>query len=285
MLHPVASQAADQEKRRFHASLALFLCLSLSGCDLSGYAAAPAPAPASSSAACSARDSASLRKVAVEHVHDGDTLRLRGGDRLRLVGVNTPELGRQGRADEPLAEDARRALQALTSSGHVWLEQGAEPRDRHGRLLAYAFNADGESLSAELLRRGMGFHVAISPNTDYAECLAAAESLARSASAGVWAESQFDSRPVRDLRSGQGGFALIRDEVTRVSFKDNGWWVQLGGKLGVKIRSRDQASFSRHELMALEGREVEVRGWIIPMDGDWWMLNLGHSTMLDPGQY
>ncbi|WP_197484258.1 thermonuclease family protein [Halioglobus sp. HI00S01] len=268
---------AEQKKRRLPASLALFLCLAVSACDGAG---SPAGSASTAVAQCAA-DPATLRKAAVEHVYDGDTLRLRGGERVRLVGVNTPERGRDGAADEPFAEEARRTLQDLTRNGEVWLADAAQARDRHGRLLAYTFDAQGNSLSAQLLAQGMGFHVAIAPNTAYADCLAVAESGARAARRGVWGEPFYAPVRMADLGPGDGGFKRVRDVVTRVSFKDNGWWVQLGGKLGVKIAEPNQAAFKRSELRRLEGREVEVRGWLVPRDGGWWMLTLGHPAMLE----
>ena len=216
----------------------------------------------------------------MEHVYDGDTLRLRGGDKLRLIGINTPELGRDGRADEPLAAEARAALQSLTAEGLVWLQAGQDARDRYGRRLAHAFDRDGRSLSAELLRRGLGFQVLVAPNFAYADCFAAQEYLARESSSGVWSEERFSARSVQQLREAEGGFVRLRDEITHVSFKDNGWWVQLGGKVGLRIRAESQSLFSRAELRALQGTEVEVRGWLVPMEGNWWLMNLDHPAMM-----
>ncbi|MHB8822818.1 MAG: thermonuclease family protein, partial [Pseudomonadaceae bacterium] len=48
-----------------------------------------------------------LPQFAVAQVIDGDTLRLTDGRSVRLIGLNTPELGRKGRAAEPLADAAR----------------------------------------------------------------------------------------------------------------------------------------------------------------------------------
>lgn len=268
--------AADQRKRQFPAGLALFLCLLTAACS-PGAGGDPS---AQVVAACRVESVTTLEKVAVDHVYDGDTLRLRGGERLRLVGINTPELGRNGKPDEPLARSAKQALESLVAGGHVWLQPARDDRDRHGRRLAYAFGSGGNSLSAELLERGMGFHVAISPNTAYADCLQLAELGARESQQGVWSVPAFEARSVASLRRSEGGFRRIRDEVTHVSFKDNGWWVQLGGKVGLRINPADQAQFSRRDLAALEGETVEARGWLVAMDGDWWLMNIGHPAMM-----
>ena len=42
----------------------------------------------------------------VEYVYDGDSLLLKDGRRIRIIGIDTPELGRNGIASEPYAEKA-----------------------------------------------------------------------------------------------------------------------------------------------------------------------------------
>lgn len=265
--------AAVVKKRQYHVGLALFLCL-LAGACAPGDSASAGPT-------CLVESTDQLQKIAVEHVYDGDTLRLRGGAKLRLIGINTPELGRNGRPDEPLAREARTGLQRLVAGGFVWLLDGEDPRDKYNRRLAYAFDHQGNSLSAQLVRQGLGFHVAISPNYAYADCLQAQERFARDAAQGVWSEDRFAPLAARELGRSQGGFLRIRDRVTHVSFKDNGWWVQLGGKVGLQIKRADQGLFSRSNLAGLEGRVIEARGWLVPMQGDWWMMQLGHPSMLE----
>lgn len=257
---------ADSGKRQI---LALFLCL------FAGVCSAGDDGPG-----VQCRATADLKRYAVEHVYDGDTLRLRGGDTLRLIGVNTPELGRDGRVSEPLAREALSALETLVAGGLVWLHDGEEKRDRYGRRLGYAFDRDGRSLSGILLRRGLGFHVVVGPNDAYVDCLAALERQAREADLGVWADAHFAPRPVAELDDSEGGFLRLRDRVTHVSFKENGWWVQLGGRVGLRIRPEIQPLFSRPALDGLRGQVIEVRGWLVPVDGDWWIMNVDHPAMM-----
>ena len=94
-----------------------------------------------------------LPRFAVRQVVDGDTLRLVDGRSIRLIGINTPELGRKGRSDEPYAMQARRRLQALVdaSDGRVGLLPGEQRKDRYGRTLAHLYDAQGRNLEAQLL--------------------------------------------------------------------------------------------------------------------------------------
>ena len=265
------------KKRQVPGVLALFLCLLAGACSRVEQAAAPV---ADSGLACSV-DAAGLQSAPIAAVIDGDTLRLADGQRVRLIGINTPELGHGRRADEPLAQQARAALAGLLAGGTAWLADGVDDRDPHGRRLAWVFDADGHSVSAQLLERGLGFHVAIAPNGGRAACLRAAEDVARRERRGVWAEPAYAARSAAQLAPGLRGFALVRDRVTHVSFKDNGWWVQLGGKIGVHIKPADAHLYTRTKIASLEGRSIQVRGWLVPMRGGWWVLNLGHPAMLE----
>ncbi|MFV8819077.1 thermonuclease family protein [Haliea sp. E17] len=265
-------------KRQLPTVLALFLCLPFAACSRGQ------PTPGQSAVDCAVAP-AQLQEFRVARVSDGDTLRLAGGDKVRLIGINTPELGHGGEAGQPLAEEARAALSALVADGRVWLQDGPEARDPHGRRLAWAFDARGEGIATQLLRQGLGFHVAIAPNTARAQCLAAAEAAARAARLGVWGIAEYRPRSVSGLEPGYRGFALLQDRVTRVSFKENGWWLQLAGKVGVKIGPGSQSLYSRSALEALQGQAVQVRGWLVPMRGGWWVLTLGHPSMLaSPGE-
>ena len=89
---------------------------------------------------------------AVAHVVDGDTIVLVGGDRVRLLQIDTPELG----SGECYSRAAARALRRLLRTGtRVQLE--ADPRldsvDRFGRLLRYVRRGP-LNVNLELVRRG-----------------------------------------------------------------------------------------------------------------------------------
>ena len=75
-----------------------------------------------------------LAQVRVSKVVDGDTLRLQDGRRVRLIGINTPELSHYGRPVEPFAVQAQRRLQALVAAndGYVGLQVGSQAKDHYG---------------------------------------------------------------------------------------------------------------------------------------------------------
>ncbi|HEY6780776.1 MAG TPA: thermonuclease family protein [Thermoleophilaceae bacterium] len=123
--------------------------------------------------------------AAVERVVDGDTLRLAGVGRVRLIGIDTPEV--EGHV-EPCGEAASAFVARLLAPGtRVRYRVGVEQRDRYGRLLAYVRLPDGRSLQRLLLERGYARPLTIPPNVERAAAFAAAAQEARAARRGIWA--------------------------------------------------------------------------------------------------
>lgn len=128
----------------------------------------------------------------VLRVIDGDTVDLQDGRRIRLIGIDTPEMGYSPRAqvegvNDPFAEEARAFLRELAEGRTVRLEFGPEPEDRYGRTLAYLFLQDGAHLNAELLRRGYARAYRRFQHPRLDEFLTLEEE-ARQAERGLWAE-------------------------------------------------------------------------------------------------
>ena len=228
-----------------------------------------------------------LRMAQVAKVVDGDTLRLVDGRSVRLLGVNAPELAHDGRPAEPFAEAATRHLERLVaqSAGQVALVAGEQGRDRYGRSLAYAFGRDGRNWEAQQLVEGLGYAVAIAPNTALTGCQWAAERTARAAGKGVWRRS-----PVIEVgQLQQGGFALLRGRIATVERNRGGVWLTLGEALVLHVPSQWLAQFGGRDLAGLAGREVEVRGWVVDRNRSGvlragrarWLLDLTHPAMLE----
>ncbi len=88
----------------------------------------------------------------VRYVYDGDTVLLEDGRKVRLIGLNAPELGRDDQAPEPRAAAARDALVAiLDSHRQIGLRYGRERHDRYGRVLAHLYLEDGVNINALLV--------------------------------------------------------------------------------------------------------------------------------------
>ncbi len=229
---------------------------------------------------------ASVTQVEVQRVVDGDTVRLKDGRSVRMIGINTPETGKKGRTDEPFAIAARQRLQALVtaSGGRVGLSIGREGKDHYGRTLAHLYGADGENLEAQLLAEGLGFQVGVAPNNALVACQQTAEDVARRARLGLWRQS-----PVQSVAQlSRSGFALVSGQVSKVERNRGGIWIELQGALVLRIAPEHVSQFDSALLNGLQGRFIEARGWLQGRSGRGgvkssqvrWLLPLTDPSML-----
>ncbi len=127
----------------------------------------------------------------VQRVSDGDTFvaTVRGRrERVRVIGVDTPESVDPNRPDEPFGEEASNFAKHYLDGETVRLAGDVEPRDRYGRLLAYVWLRDGTFWNALLAAEGYAQQLTIPPNVTYASLFGRLVRQAREHDRGLWAE-------------------------------------------------------------------------------------------------
>jgi micrococcal nuclease len=139
-----------------------------------------------------ARGSAATRPApcVVERVADGDSFSCRDGRRVRLIGIDAPELsqGESGRR-------SRATLGRLAPPGTtVRLEGDAATHDRYGRELAHVWTGS-RLVNEALVLEGWAMLYTVPPNVKYAERLERAQKMARAAGVGLWGTGGFECAP------------------------------------------------------------------------------------------
>ena len=122
--------------------------------------------------------------VLVQRVVDGDTIVLAGGERVRYLGIDTPEVTG---VPELFGPEATEANQRLVEGRRVRLERDVTDRDRFDRLLRYVY-VDGVMVNAELLLEGFARVLVYPPDSRYAQCFVALEEEAREDGRGLWGQ-------------------------------------------------------------------------------------------------
>src|SRR5437763_11555504 len=107
--------------------------------------------------------------VLVRAVVDGDTIDVASVGRVRLLGIDAPEIGRGLATAAPFAREARARLTALILHRWVRLEQEGAPVDVYDRRLAYVLTEDGAFVNAVLVREGLARVTARVPLSRLAE--------------------------------------------------------------------------------------------------------------------
>ncbi len=131
---------------------------------------------------------ASEEWVSVDRVIDGDTLLLEDDRRVRLLGLDAPEMGRGGGSPECFAPEATAYLTLLISEteGRIRLETDKRRLDVYGRVLAYLWNRQGEMLNEKILREGYALFVPESDAIRWNDRLRQAGEEARRSLRGLW---------------------------------------------------------------------------------------------------
>lgn len=200
----------------------------------------------------------------VEFVIDGDTVTLSDGKHLRLIGIDTPEMGRDGRKAQPGAEQARTFLDNFIErhGGTVRLIYGEEQRDPHGRRLAHLFLGDGTNIQARLLADGLAVPLTIPPNLRFIECYRQQVADARAAARGLWALGAYRTIPVEQLEHGARGYHIVRGRVTRVGQSSSSVWIDLGSGFALRIVRGDLDYFRGMDLLGIASRTIDAQGVI-----------------------
>ena len=142
---------------------------------------------------------ADFNNILVTRVVDGDTLKLGNGDRVRLIGIDTPEMhdssklyrdSQRSHVDvsqiKKLGKKAYEYTRNLVEGKKVRLEFDLERKDKYGRLLAYVYLQDGTFVNAEIVKQGFASLMTIPPNVKYADTFQQLYQEARENNRGLW---------------------------------------------------------------------------------------------------
>ncbi len=127
-------------------------------------------------------EGASLHQVV--EVIDGDTIKIEGNIRVRLLGIDSPEVG------ECYYQPAKRALEDLIAKQRIELEKDITDKDHYGRLLRYVAlpveNGDSILVNDYLVRNGNALAISSPPNNRYRDLFSSAQVIAKRNNFGLW---------------------------------------------------------------------------------------------------
>lgn len=126
----------------------------------------------------------------VKRVIDGDTIELASGEKVRYIGIDTPEKVSPSVSTQCYAEEASTYMRSLVEGKNIKLTQDTSARDRYGRLLAYVYLENGTLLNEDLVRKGYAFSSAYPPDTAQQRLLDQAQESARSQNLGLWGKCE-----------------------------------------------------------------------------------------------
>ncbi|HLC59108.1 MAG TPA: thermonuclease family protein [archaeon] len=161
----------------------------------------------------------------VSRVIDGDTLELVNGNKVRLLGINTPEHG------QFYFEEASDALKELVENKSVDLVKDIDNNDRYGRLLRYVFIGN-IFINEQMLKNGYATLYIVNPKEKYSKLLAGAENQAIENGIGLWKQSKYFSCVkltdfvYKEINKNPNGEHFTLENVCSYVLNMSGWTVK-----------------------------------------------------------
>ncbi len=129
------------------------------------------------------------QKAKVSRVIDGDTIELESGQKVRYIGIDTPETVDPRRDPQCFGKEASLRNQELIENKEIYLEKDVSETDRYGRLLRYIYLEENDiSINEQLIKEGYAVASSYPPDVKYQEKFKTAEQEARENQRGLWQE-------------------------------------------------------------------------------------------------
>lgn len=182
--------------------------------------------------------------VKVLRVIDGDTIEIEGGERVRYIGIDTPETVDPRKPVQCFGVEASKKNKETVENKMVRLEKDITDRDKYNRLLRYVWLGD-IFVNLELVRQGFAHSYSYPPDVKYQDLFVKAQEEAREAKRGLW-----DSCPAQ---------LPAKTETTALQEKDSGGSCLIKGNIsssGEKIyHLPDCGSYTKTQIDEARGEK------------------------------
>lgn len=197
----------------------------------------------------------------VKRVYDGDTILLAGGKKVRLLGINTPEVANRDKAAEAGGDEAKQWLIAKLKGQQLRLVTDRNKKDKYGRWLAHVFTKAQVHVNLELVENGMATVTIYPPNVDYADALLLAQNRAQLAKRGIWGDAAYTPKLASQINAqNYRGWQRVIGRVTTLYHANKYSYLNIGDQFSLVIPKKSLALFP--PLATYVGKQVEARGWI-----------------------
>jgi micrococcal nuclease len=216
----------------------------------------------------------------VDKVYDGDTVKLEDGRKIRLLGINTPEVKHRNQANEAGGETAKRWLTDKLKNQQVRLVTDVEQTDKYNRKLAHLFTENKEHINVALVEMGLAAVNIYPPNLLYVDELVAAGKQAEHAKRGIWQQAEYAAIPVERLDDeGHSGWTRLHGKVSVIRKSRKSVFLEFSKLFQARIEKKWLYLFP--DIDNYRGKMLEVRGWLNKNRGGWSML-IRHPSAIRP---
>lgn len=227
---------------------------------------------------------ASASAVWVSNVLDGDTVQLADGRRVRLLGINTPEIQHANRAAEAGGNAAKQWLLQKILHRPVSLVGDVEATDKYGRTLAYVFTQDNELINQQLLAQGLATLNLYPPNLQFATVLENAQQQAEHQQVGIWQRPEYAPISISAIEtlaatdeSLSQRWLRVHGRLQAIRHTAKSVYLEFTPHLHARIDRQWLALFP--DVQHYQGKTLELRGWLHAHHGQFSLL-LRHPSAI-----
>ncbi|MGR9114488.1 MAG: thermonuclease family protein [Gammaproteobacteria bacterium] len=207
----------------------------------------------------------------IKQVYDGDTVLLADGRKIRLLGINTPEIEGRNKTEEAGGEEAKRWLNDKFNGTRIRLVHDVEQQDKYGRTLAHLFTERKQHINLELVREGLATVNIYPPNLQYAQALISAQNEAEAAGRGIWSRPEYAPKPVDQItHKNYKGWQRLTGHPLGIHQTRKFVYLKFGDRFDARIERKNSALFP--DLSDYIGKTLELRGWLNRSKGRFSML-------------
>jgi endonuclease YncB( thermonuclease family) len=214
----------------------------------------------------------------IKSIFDGDTVQLKDGRKIRLVGINTPEVAHRNNPAQEGGEAAKKWLTKLLIGKKVRLEFAEQKQDKYKRYLAHLFTEEGLHINLELVRLGFASVNIFPPNIAYVDELVGASDTAEKKKLGIWQYPSYAIKPVHELNlNNKYGWQRIVGKIISIQQTKKSVYLIISNTFKLRIKKQFLHFFTN--VGELQGKTVEARGWVNKSRNQM-LMQIKHSSVL-----
>jgi endonuclease YncB( thermonuclease family) len=205
-------------------------------------------------------------RATVKWVYDGDSLLLKDKRKIRIIGIDTPEIKHHKQKAQAYGAKAREALRVLLKNHNyqVLLRYGQERRDKYNRILAHVYLPNGINISNWMLEQGYAKTLAFPPNIQLAKCYKRAEEVAQAQSLKIWRYKSHKIRSAASLPRRISGYVRLKGKISKIKHYKKSLVIELQSNskthINLKIKKKNLKYFTEIAPDKLWNKTIIVTG-------------------------
>jgi len=215
---------------------------------------------------CTSSKLSPAERATVKWVYDGDTLLLRDKRKIRIIGIDTPEVKHHQQKAQAYGAKAKEALRELLKrfNYQIFLRYGVERKDRYSRVLAHVYLPDGTNISNWLLERSFAKTMAFPPNIALAKCYKKSEEKAQKQALKIWRYKNNQIKTIESLSPHAKGYIRLKAKIKKIKHHKKSFIAVLKGNkkrpIRLKIKKKHLKYFKDIKLDKLVNKTILITG-------------------------